>query len=672
MSSSLYLALCLTLLGVSATHSANASRPILDAGPTYPAQRFSDQRPGASAPTTDADTTRDATGLVINEIMFAPAESSAEYIEILNRSDQHVRLDDLFYADGNEDYDPVLPSSIPDTLRDTFAVAPGGYLVLVRDSAEFVAAFPGVALTDVRMIRQSHLSDRPVHDTDAGSQSGQTPEHRRIVLQPDDWEALNNGGDTVYLASGDVVIDQVTYEDDWARDDASTERVDPGGPSLRFNFQSSTRVVSSGNRGTPGARNSVYAVDDNPPRLIHAEERPRVDESEAEIQLLFSEGLDALTVTRDAFRVLLNAQDLAVQGLRLRENNQVVDLILPKSYRADRPPDTAPVVQVRGVADRTGNLLVVAEDTVALQPTASSLRINEILYDPQADAYDGWPDQTEYVEIKNTADVRVTLRGATLASLPDETGAADTLATVALRPLDTGAAIKPREMAVIYAKRGLPTPSGSSLQALQEAYPDIDTTRGAWIGISASSLRLRNEGRTIRLLSASGVEIDEVPYVPDWHAPDLMTTDGVSLERISADAPSSDASTWTSSAHPDGGTPGRTNSVWLPPDSVPQKADVRISPSPFSIERDGATRIRYKLKAPSSLRVRIYDAHGRLIHTLVSARRTGPTGELLWDGTGDDGRPARVGIYVVLFEAVDVENAEVQVAKIPVVLAREL
>jgi hypothetical protein len=50
----------------------------------------------------------------------------------------------------------------------------------------------------------------------------------------------------------------------------------------------------------------------------------------------------------------------------------------------------------------------------------------------------------------------------------------------------------------------------------------------------------------------------------------------------------------------------------------------------------------------------------------------GRTGSLVWDGRGDDGARLRIGIYVILFEAVRAEGGTVARFKEPVVLARPL
>jgi flagellar hook assembly protein FlgD len=113
--------------------------------------------------------------------------------------------------------------------------------------------------------------------------------------------------------------------------------------------------------------------------------------------------------------------------------------------------------------------------------------------------------------------------------------------------------------------------------------------------------------------------------------------------------------------------------VRLPPTEDRQNTELRVAPSPFSVERDGGTRIRYRLdETPSLVRVQIFDARGRRVRTLEEARLSGPSGELVWNGRNDDGHRVRVGVYVVFLEAVRAENGSVVQLKTPVVVARPL
>ena len=49
----------------------------------------------------------DTGDVVINEIMYAPSPSTNEFIELYNRAETAVALDELALADDNLEYEPV-------------------------------------------------------------------------------------------------------------------------------------------------------------------------------------------------------------------------------------------------------------------------------------------------------------------------------------------------------------------------------------------------------------------------------------------------------------------------------------------------------------------------------------------------------------------------------------
>jgi hypothetical protein len=213
---------------------------------------------------------------------------------------------------------------------------------------------------------------------------------------------------------------------------------------------------------------------------------------------------------------------------------------------------------------------------------------------------------------------------------------------------------------------------------LAHAFPDIDFAADniTLLPLDRSSLSLVNSGDLIHLHRADDTTLDSVFYDPGWHSPNLIDTKGVSLERIVVDGAANDPLNWTSSVAVAGGTPGRPNSVFIPPDAPATEAGLTIEPSPFSPDRDGAddhTAIRYALSSNVGLiRVRIFDAHGRLVRALEEAALSGKQGQVIWDGLDDDGRDLRIGIYVVLLEAIDTAGGTTEAFKQPVVLARTL
>lgn len=559
--------------------------------------------------TLSAQPTPEAKDIVINEMMYAPSPSQNEFIELYNRSQTTFDLRTVSFSDNREEPIPVAETS---TL-----LPPGAFVVLVRDAALFEAAFPDVPF-----------------------------------LAPPDWDALNNSGDAVVLYHGNTVIDRVPYEPDWGGNDArSLERIDPAGPSDQpRNFGSSTDPKGA----TPDRENSLFAPDRAPPRAVFTEV-VALDT----VLAVFDEPVALPPL--GAFSLDDGSRPMTVRRLGTEDR---LHLGFSESVTGTR-------LQIEGVQDLVGNALPDTSVYLGYLPESGDVALTEIMFDPRTDDFDNRPNQPEYFEFTNRTARTLSLRGLFWTDRADETGAADTT-----RVGDHVLAVLPPDgWAVVYAD---PTPADAPVTAgrLATAFPTIDYRAASVVllPVDAASLGLRNDGDLIRLHRSDSEAIAEVSYHPDWHAPSLTDASGVALERISLTAPNS-GSNWTSSVASEGGTPGHPNSVLLTADP-PSDQQLTVSPSPFSPDGDGiddVTRIRFSLDADiASARVRIYDAMGRLVRTLEESRLIGRTGELLWDGRGDGGRSLRIGIYVILFEALDTMGGRVVTLKRPVVLARPL
>jgi hypothetical protein len=116
------------------------------------------------------------------------------------------------------------------------------------------------------------------------------------------------------------------------------------------------------------------------------------------------------------------------------------------------------------------------------------------------------------------------------------------------------------------------------------------------------------------------------------------------------------------------------NSIVL--SAMPSDAMLVCAPDPFSPDGDGyedVTVLRYRMPLRSALiRIRVFDIRGICVRELVNATPAGMTGEVVWDGAGENRVPLRIGIYIVYLEAIDGEGGRVVTAKCAVVLARRL
>jgi len=211
---------------------------------------------------------------------------------------------------------------------------------------------------------------------------------------------------------------------------------------------------------------------------------------------------------------------------------------------------------------------------------------------------------------------------------------------------------------------------GESLAVVRDAAGFQATFPDAAFVEAGTVIGLSNSGEAV-VLRSNGVVLDSVVYDPSWHRVELDDATGLSLERRDPAGPSNSASNWSTSLAEAGGTPSAPNSLTSGGAPVERTASLTVAPSPFAPSRGEATEITVTLSTEAALvRARIYDGGGRLVRELEPGRLTGSTAVLRWDGTGDDRRPLRAGLYVVLVEAVDAQGGTTEALRGVVTLAR--
>ena len=282
--------------------------------------------------------------------------------------------------------------------------------------------------------------------------------------------------------------------------------------------------------------------------------------------------------------------------------------------------------------NRNNNCLV---QTVVTGYQSNTVVINEIMPDPAA-------GQTEWVEIFNTQDDEINLKGWAVSDQ-------DTANPVPVS--EDRRMLAPESYAVLSTDSSLLR--FYSFQEIQLIVCDLPA--------------LNNNGDEVVLYDPAKNKTDRVRFQSS-----AGYGNGISLERIDPYRASDDASNWHASVDVEGGTPGFKNSVFS--DHKVNRTILNVSPNPFSPDGDGyddVIVISYQLPSAAFFsNLRIFDLQGRCIRTLAGAQPSGFHNILTWDGNDDQGRLARVGIYIVHLEAESGENGEMIESKTTLVLAR--
>ena len=140
---------------------------------------------------------------------------------------------------------------------------------------------------------------------------------------------------------------------------------------------------------------------------------------------------------------------------------------------------------------------------------------------------------------------------------------------------------------------------------------------------------LANSSSTVVLYRQSdSTVIDRVSYSSTWHHKSIKLKKGVSLERIDPDAPSDQASNWTSaSSLQEYGTPGYQNSQYMKinsSSSVSQEEDEQI-------ELTNDYHIIYRMSKEGFVcNARLFDLSGRLIENIMKDEHLDISGEIIW------------------------------------------
>jgi hypothetical protein len=269
--------------------------------------------------------------------------------------------------------------------------------------------------------------------------------------------------------------------------------------------------------------------------------------------------------------------------------------------------------------------------------------INEIMYEPNA-------GNSEYIELINITGDTIQIGGMNIITGSDNK----------VELTNSSLKLAPNEYFVVSADSSI--------------FKNYYWLQGESKIRIAGTLKLLNEGTTIVLKDYWGTTIDSVAYSPAWHNKNIISTKNLSLERLSPVIDSNDKTNWSTCVNSFGGTPGKQNSVFA--QNPIRQSKVTVSPNPFSPDNDGFedfTIINFNLsRSLSQVRIKVFDSQGRLVRTLANNKPSASQNSVIFDGLDYNGRPLRIGIYILLIESVEEGSGKVEVMKTPVVIARKL
>ncbi len=421
--------------------------------------------------------------IIINELMADPDPPAglpnAEYIELYNTTNQAIALRNWTISDAN---------TTATFGNDTLPAKSYAIVVSAANASQFSA-------------------------------------YGKVITLPS-LPSLNNTSDVFTLRSPNGnIIDRVSYDISWYKDASksgggySLEKINP----LDSCLGADNWLASKDPRGgTPGAQNSVYAVnaDTVAPKLLSLQ----VTDSAA-LNLTFTEALDSFSIINAAFNLSNGA---AVQSLHIVPGRKILQLRFNKAFN----PNQHLTLSISGLRDCAGNTSTIQTGFTYFQPQTAErydVIITEIMAIPNNNT--ALPN-TEYIELHNRSKKFISLKNfrygdiSTQVFLPEYMLMPDSF--VVLCPEANAAALLP------YARNVLGLKS----------WPLLNN--------SGDSLFLRNQQNTL---------IHFVNYTDQMYGDELKRSGGWSLEMIDKNLPCAIAGNYTASKDKNGGTPGKHNSV---------------------------------------------------------------------------------------------------------------
>lgn len=349
------------------------------------------------------------------------------------------------------------------------------------------------------------------------------------------------------------------------------------------------------------------------------------------LQLIFSEILKKLEAEENS-NFSLNQYNVHPDSIYFDDEYPYqIKLIFEKPFDAS----ITQVLECKNISDLQGNSgFSTYTFTYAQKPASGQIIINEILTDP-------YYEKGDFIELYNTTGRFLDLSALYLCNILKEESVLIPSKTI----------LPPKQFLAICAdtitlKDTYSVPAAARF--CQTELPGLNIS-DAYVGISNSK--------------TMGGFLDSVYYKESWHHPLLLSTRGISIERINPAGPSNHAPNWHSASKSSGfATPGYVNSVFQDTAQRPNKSLWLSSKSftPVTDETLGILKINYSMEKSGYLAtVFVFDSNGGPVCNPIKNELMGSEGFLRWDGLNENIQPVPTGIYVLLVNCFHADGDQV-------------
>ena len=464
------------------------------------------------------------------------------------------------------------------------------------------------------------------------------------------FQITNSGTNLTLMDKNEYYISSINFDISWHDSDYkkdggwSLEQIDAHNPCARkYNWGSSTCKEG----GTPGKSNSIKNENIIIPKIDYVNP---ISNNILELHFNQNMNIETLQSIENYFIKEMQIHPYEVYISSDRKNH--IELIFDQEFEADRLY-TLIINNVRNCKDIGLENEINVVFGIPSEIKNNDVIINEILFNPISPG-------VEYVELYNRSDKVIDLSKILIGTIKESfPNPADTVVKVIT---STGRILLPKSYCLL----------STDGEIVKYQY---DSNSDEFLDIELLPSLPNEEGHII-ICNKSREIIDEVFYSEKMHYDLLIETQGVSLERISSENPSTDKNNWHSAAYNvNYGTPGYKNSMTADVIEINNNNEINIVPEIFSPDGDGfddICNIHYNLNDNGyTLNIKIFNSKGRLVNNLLNNSLVNNEGFVNWNGCDDSNHNLEPGIYIIQAEIFDLKGFVKRIRKTVVVAIKK-